>query len=424
MPMVQPFGLALRAAALLAATVFSMGSSAVAAPPEAAGPGGIGPDGTAFYVPPSPLPDGEPGSVIWTRPLTGTMALPSAARNLLVLYRSRDPAGATVPVSGTVSLPKGTPPQGGWPVIVWTHGTTGIAAVCGPSRDTASGPEHAYIEDIRSLLDQAVAKGYAIVATDYQGLGVAGFHPFFQGVPNAQNALDMLRAGRAVAPEIGRSYGVMGHSQGGQADLFTAAIGPAYAPEFKLVGNVAMAPGSHIAARLDAVRGSDTVELALPYVLYVLGSYAHTDPSIDLSRILTPEAKAHLPDLQIGCMTAALTQGYWSKAIAKDQFLPAPDLTAFLAMGARNEPGALALSVPTLVMQGTADQTVRPKDTDGMVRALCASGNAVLYKAYSGQSHDGVMAAGAQDALGFLADRFAGKPAETNCTDLPRAGQP
>lgn len=401
--------------AILAAGVAACGAAMAAAP---------GPDGDAFYVPPSPLPEGPSGSVIWSRPFTGTMALPSAARNLLVLYRSEGPAGAPVAVSGTLSIPKGEPPAGGWPVLTWTHGTVGLAAICGPSRDTAQGPEHEYIAAIQPLLDKAVAGGYAVVATDYQGLGVEGFHPFFQGVPNARNALDIIRAAREIEPSVGTTYAVMGHSQGGQADLFTAATGPSYAPEFKLVGNVAMAPGSNIKGRLDAVRTSAKTELALPYVLYVLTSYAHVDPVIDIARILTGEAKSHLPDLHKGCMTAALTKGYWSTAIARDQFQPEPDLSAFLAMGKRNEPGTLDIKVPTLILQGTGDQTVRPPDTDMLARELCAKGNVLTYKVFPGESHDGVMAAGAADALAFLADRFAGKPAAGNCGDLPRAGTP
>lgn len=380
-----------------------------------------GPGGDAFYVPPSPLPDGPKGSVVWARGLMGTMALPSAARNTLVLYRSQDPSGAPVAVSGTISIPKGTAPAGGWPVITWTHGTTGLAAICGPSRDTPTGPEHPYIADIQALLDQFVAKGYAVVATDYQGLGVAGFHPFLQGVPNAKNALDMLRAAREVEPDIGTKYAVMGHSQGGQADLFTAAEGPTYAPEFQLVGNVAMAPGTHIAERLAALRASDKVELALPYGLYVLHSYSTTDKSIDVGRILTAKAQPHLAELMNGCMTQALTDSYWATAPAKAQFLPNPDLTAFLKMAAQNEPGTLTISAPTLVMQGTADKTVRPQDTDMAVRDLCAKGNVVEYKTFSGKDHDGVMVAGAGDALAFVADRFAGKPITGNCSALPKA---
>ena len=43
-----------------------------------------GPDGLAFYVPPSPLVADEPGQVIWPRRLTGAGALSGAAENLLV----------------------------------------------------------------------------------------------------------------------------------------------------------------------------------------------------------------------------------------------------------------------------------------------------------------------------------------------------
>lgn len=404
---------------LLISLALALGLVAGAAPSAFAAQ--EGPAGDAFYVPPRPLPAGEAGSVIWQRALTGTMALPSAARNTLVLYRSVDPGGQSVPVSGTVSIPKGTPPEGGWPVITWTHGTTGIAAVCGPSRDTDDGPEHSYIAAIRPLLDRFVADGYAVVATDYQGLGVAGFHPFLQGVPNGRNALDMLRAARQLEPQIGTRYAVMGHSQGGQADLFTAALGPSYAPEFQLVGNVALAPGSHIADRVAAVRASGKPELALPYVLYVLQSYAATNPAIDVGRILTRTAQPHLADLMEGCMSRALTQGYWSTAIAKDQFLADPDLTAFLKMAKENEPGLLSISVPSLVMQGMADITVRPKDTDGLARDLCSRGNVVDYKVFPGTDHDGVMAKGADDALAFMAARFAGATTAGNCKALPSA---
>lgn len=371
--------------------------------------------GDTFYTPPATLPEGALGSVIRSRALEGTMALPSAARNTLVLYRSTGAAGGVIAVSGTLAIPQGTPPTGGWPVISWTHGTTGLAAICAPSLDAAGGPEHPYILKIRALLDGFVRAGFAIAATDYEGLGVAGRHPFLQGVPNARNALDMLRAARAIEPAIGARYGVVGHSQGGHADLFTAAEGPRYAPEFQLMGNIAMAPGSHIAERLEMVRTSAAVELGLPYLLYVLQSYAQADASVDLARILTPAAIANLPLLQVGCMTRALSEGYWSTAIAREQFLPNPDFAAFLRVAASNEPGRLRITAPTLVMQGRADVTVLPQHTDLLVGQLCAGGNTVDYVGFPGADHGGVMAAGAAQAVGWMTARFAGAPTRGGC---------
>lgn len=382
-----------------------------------------GPAGAAFYTPPSPLPAETARSVIWSRPLTGTMALDGAARNTLLLYRSTDPGGRPIAVSGSISMPRGSPPVGGWPVITWTHGTTGIAPVCAPSLDTASGPEHPYIVHIATLLDGFIRAGFAVIATDYQGLGAGDFHPFLQGAPNARNALDMIRAAREVEPSLGRRFGVMGHSQGGHAALFTAAEAPRHSPEFELMGTIAMAPGSQIAARLAAVMASPRAELALPYVLYVLQSYATTFPEIDLTRILTAQAIAHLPELRVQCMTHALSTGYWATAIAKDQFLPNPTLGPFLAIAARNEPASLRIMSPTLVMQGGDDVTVRPQDTDQTVRRLCAAGAPLEYRVFPGVDHNGVMGSGADVALEWMTGRFAGRTSMGNCANLPVAGR-
>ena len=391
--------------------------------PARAAPIPAGPAGDAFYAPPSPLPKGPRGSVIWMRPLDGTMALPGAAKNVLVLYRSVGGSGENVAVSGTVSIPQGTPPRGGWPVITWTHGTTGLAPSCAPSRDTDNGPEHDYIAIIRTLLDSFVKKGYVVVASDYAGLGTPGDHPFLQGVPTGRNALDMLRAAKAIEPWIGKRYAVMGHSQGGQVDLFAAAQGPRYASEFRLVGNVAFAPGSHIAGRLDAVMTSPKTELALPYVLYTLGSYAKTNKNIDLARILTPQALSHMPDLLEGCMTHALSTGYWSTAIAKDQFVAKPVVRAFLKMARKNEPGLLRIFAPTLVVQGTADVTVLPGDTDDVAKQLCIRGNDVDYRVVAGADHNGSMQKGGADALAWIDARFRNQRAAKNCRTLPKAGK-
>ena len=103
-----------------------------------------GPAGDAFYTPPSPLPGTGHGDLIWARAITGEPAMKSAARNVLVLYRSVGTDGSPIAVSGTVSLPKGKAPKQGWPAISYDHGTTGIADQCAPSRDAVDNPAHAY----------------------------------------------------------------------------------------------------------------------------------------------------------------------------------------------------------------------------------------------------------------------------------------
>jgi hypothetical protein len=97
-------------------------------------------------VSPSSLgPPAARGALVWAKPLNTAAALPSAAQNYLVLYHSRSPDDSDVVVSGTVAIPASNPPTGGWPMITWTHGTTGLAPRCAPSNDTVDGPEHRYL---------------------------------------------------------------------------------------------------------------------------------------------------------------------------------------------------------------------------------------------------------------------------------------
>ena len=185
-----------------------------------------GPNGAAFYVPPSPLAPGRHGDVIWARPLTTAAALPHAAENWLVLYHTTSVDGRDVAVSGTVAVPAGTMPADGWPVISWAHGTTGDAPACTPSLDDANAPEHWYLGPVDALLDSYVAHGYAVVQTDYEGQGTPGVHPYLVGVAEGRDVVDMVRAARGVNPRIGRRFVVMGHSQGGQSALFATSLAP------------------------------------------------------------------------------------------------------------------------------------------------------------------------------------------------------
>lgn len=377
-----------------------------------------------FYVPPVRLAVRDHGTVIRSRPLANSAALPSAARNLLVMYHSTSEEGKDVAVTGTIAIPAGDPPAGGWPVTTWTHGTTGIAPLCAPSLDTANGPEHQFLGMHEVVMDDYVKRGYVVVATDYEGLGPPGIHPFLQGASEAHGALDIIRAAREIDPRIGSRYVAIGHSQGGQADLFTAALGPAYVPELKLLGNIALAPASHIAATLQAMMETSTPSYALGYAMYVLESFASNHPEIKLKKILTQEALNHLPETLHACITSTVSKGYWATGIPKQQFLPGADLAAVFRIAAENEPAVLKIKTPTLVAQGTADDTVMPAWTDDVVGALCRAGTPLEYVVQAGATHETVLTSSTARMSSWVDARFAGKAAGDNCSALPSAATP
>jgi alpha/beta superfamily hydrolase len=130
-------------------------------------------------------------------------------------------------VSGIVALPPDPPPQQGYPVVSWAHGTLGLGDKCAPSRDSEKIaqilPEHHLINQApHELLNAFLRQGWAVVMTDYEGMGIPGPHPYLLGESEARDVLDMVRAARQLYPQISHRLAIVGHSQGGQAALFAA----------------------------------------------------------------------------------------------------------------------------------------------------------------------------------------------------------
>jgi hypothetical protein len=112
-----------------------------------------------FYVPPDPLPPGEPGDLIRVMEVSEA----GGTATLKIMYHSRDAQDRDRPVTGLVTYPTTAAPEGGWPVVSTAPGTVGIAAHCGISHIAPDAPAWG-IEGVR-------------VMTDYIGLGAVGVPP-------------------------------------------------------------------------------------------------------------------------------------------------------------------------------------------------------------------------------------------------------
>jgi Secretory lipase len=185
------------------------------------------------------IANGPPGSVIRDEPMG---ASPPGGIAHRVLYRSTTPEGKPIAVSGVIIVPPGVAPSGGWPIVAWAHPTTGIVPRCAPSLATFIFQQ---IAGSRPLTEQ----GFAIAATDYPGLGTPGPHPYLVGVSEARTAIDSVRAARTFHGMNNHRYAVWGHSQRGQAALFTGMIAKNYAPELELLGVATAAPATDLATR-------------------------------------------------------------------------------------------------------------------------------------------------------------------------------
>lgn len=367
--------------------------------------------------PAAELAPGEHGSVISVRPITGDPGVPGA-RNYLVRYRSVDLSGRTVAVSGTVAVPRGPAPEGGWPLISWAHGTTGVADVCAPSRDTGPDyPAHDYTEQVRAVQARWIAAGYAVAQSDYQGLGTGGPHGYLIGEAEQRAVADMALAAREVDDAIGTRWVVMGHSQGGQAAVFADARAQQWAPRLQLLGAVAMAPASHLGLAIRAltlatdvgsarVAGSVAPGSAAFVPLFVRG--AQTVAPIDPAKFLTPEALSLLPQADDRCIGQLREPDSWGGLHPGEVFTTPADTADLTRVLDDNDPSPLAFTRPLLVVQGRADTTVFPLTTDAMVAHQQLTGQPVAYRTYPGVDHRGVLAASYDDVSGWV-DRLFGR---------------
>ncbi|MEE9244077.1 MAG: lipase family protein, partial [Mycobacterium sp.] len=190
------------------------------------------------------LPPAAPGTMIKTekidQPANERRALSFELHRFM--YHSTTIQGQDIPVSGLYAEPAGEPPETGWPLIAYAHGTMGAAPKCGVSQapyhpKTPSGSQFS------RKIEPLVKQGWAVVASDYQGMGPDITPAYLIGDAEGRNVLDSVRAVQSWRTDIDRSKTMLwGHSQGGQAVIFASQIQKDYAPELLIPRVVSLAP--------------------------------------------------------------------------------------------------------------------------------------------------------------------------------------
>ncbi len=354
----------------------------------------IGPEGDAFYAPPTPLPAGESGDLIWKTEISSD----ANATLYKVLYLSTNVADEPIAVSGLVWVPSNVATDA--PVLSYAHGTTGLGDQCAPSKDAGK-------EEASLFAAELTQQGFIVAATDYEGSGTPGVHPYVVGLSEARGTLDIIRTARAMTETAGKSI-VWGHSQGGGAALMAAELAPTYAPDTNVVGSVAGAPAVELKLLAAVLRTS-------PYFGYVFmagAGFQAAYPDIDLSQVLTPEGIAMVK-------TASETCGEVHDMVrGKDPTLyiskdPA-SVEPFATYLEENTPGNKATSVPIFVYHGEADEQIPVLGSKLYLDRACATGGyTLLRKTYPDKGHVEVIEAAKADILAWITARLAGTPAET-----------
>ncbi|SFA41741.1 Prolyl oligopeptidase family protein [Rhodococcoides kroppenstedtii] len=387
---------------LTAAASATLVAVALGASPAAAAP-----------LPASVPTDAAAGELLSVRPLSSELWVPGAAQAVALEYTTTDAFGSPATSTGTVFLPPGTAPAGGWPVISWAHGTSGLADACAPSVSGPAAPQR----DLPYLANW-IDNGYAIVASDYAGLGTPGLHAYLDGRTTAHNVVDMVAAGRnytstlPAGQQLSSSWAAVGQSQGGGAAIYTARYATEFGgPELDYRGAVGTGTPAYI-ERLLEIGGPGTPPVPLTpgltaYVSYIVAALRYAHPELGIDTILTPTGAEYAALAESECILDFEEQ---LRGVSLGDFFTAPltslpnfqsTVAHYMAMP---ESG---FDKPFFMGHGALDTDVPYPTTALYAARLTENGQPVTFKTYPGD-HSATLTASPPDALAFL-DRLFGR---------------
>ncbi|WTZ36800.1 lipase family protein [Streptomyces sp. NBC_01396] len=395
-----------------------------------------------FYTPPADLPSAD-GALVRSEPLPLALSLPGIDGPLpgtatRLMYKSTDSGGRPVAVTGAYIEPaaawKGS---GARPLVAVAPGTMGQGDQCAASL----GMQHPLRFNGRTVSvgyeDLAVyrllAKGIAVVVTDYPGLGATDrLHTYVNRVDEGHAVLDAVRAARSLpgtSITSGSRVALFGYSQGGGATAAAAELQPSYAPDVTLAGTYSGAPPADLTEVTKAIDGSDLAGA----LGWSVNGFLQSDPALRpiADAHLNAAGRAALKDLSTMCVGDALlaynsvhSTGWTTDGRSVSDIIQSePALKAFLD---EQRIGTMKPASPVRVATGTGDDLVPHAQARRLAAAWCAKGADVAYKPVVlpnlGRAlinHFAPLLADQGDAISWLIDRLNARPAASNCSSLP-----
>jgi pimeloyl-ACP methyl ester carboxylesterase len=366
--------------------------------------------GAPVHVATADLTDAGPGSLVSATTMPGVTRT-FAGRDLQaarVLYRSTsgDTAQPTV-VSGSLFVPKGKAPEGGWPVVAFGHGTLGIDNECAPS---LSPDLSSYIGVVRVL----VKLGYAVAFPDYQGLGAKGVHPYADSKTAGVNMIDAVRALHRTFPDISNKWAAMGGSQGGGAAWAADEQAESYAPELTLVGAAATSPPTDLSDLVDKAQDGKLTSEQGAVMQAIIESLARLHPDLDRDLYRHGTAKEFWNAMSACSDATAYQRGEAIKRLGPHDFAP-DNADAAIHLRDLLKQWALPqkpLSTPLYVWYGGQDPFIDAEWTKAGIERACEMGGTITIDFDPNGGHNPPTG---DTVIAWIADRFAGKPAADDC---------
>lgn len=365
-------------------------------------------DLSPFYRWDKPIPD-QPGQLLREEALPTQFTPPQAASATRIMYTSTDwrwNSGA-VPVSGVLYIPRGKPPKGGWPLTAWAHGTLGVADSCAPSWVGSNPRDLGYIS-------HWLENGFAVVASDYQGLGGPGPHPYTLWQAEGRSVLDGARAVLKMNRNIANSVVITGQSQGSGASLGAAQLAESYAPDLMVKGAIATAlvpsfPDEASSTSEQSPGGSPY------YMVYRLMSGSLPDGAPPPEHYLSDKGRILLAAARTQCSPRVVAE---ANNITMDNAFSTSAAQVDAELGPVGRMMPFRTRFPLMLGVGLADELIPAERQTKAAKAICKSGNVVVFKGYAGARHSETLTKSSDDAVAFARTVMADQPVKSDCAEI------
>ncbi|WP_307872875.1 alpha/beta fold hydrolase [Paractinoplanes ovalisporus] len=335
------------------------------------------------------------GTVLSSTTATLPAELAPLANGRRVSYLSTNVNAVPITATGLILTPKTGKNN---KIVVWGHGTTGLADQCAPSASQA-----VFWPEARAAIAELLGRGWTVAAPDYPGLGTALSHPYLVGLSEARSMIDSAKAAKNLDATLGTQYVIDGHSQGGQGALFVNEIAPAYDGALTLRGTAAIAPVSNADLFAPLIPGTP----AQGYLVMALYGLQAVDPTVVPATILAAPARQRTGVLQSGCLNEILAAyaDLTASQLLVGGALP-PAIVTKLSKWVN--PGQKPTTAPILLVQGTADEAVPYVITAGpLVTELSVYSQPVQFVEIDGATHDGAVFQSTTTVANWIAARFS-----------------
>jgi len=356
-----------------------------------------------FYDGPIP----PPGTTIESVPLDPALSLTGAGPAYRVLYSTVDQHDQPAVSTGAVFLPPGPAPDGGFPVIAWAHGTVGLGDDCTPSALPRSPRDDEY-------LSHWLNQGYAVVASDYAGLGTPGLMSYLNSVTTAHGVVDSVIAAHDMGLPLSPEWAIVGQSQGGGAAVASARWATEFSDGTGLDYRGVVATGTP--ANIDNFVRQAGPALQLPelgpvanaYTAYILAAFREARPDLDINSVLTPEGLAAAERAETVCVRPLTDEladlnpaAFFSAPLSS---IPGMADALYEYMGTPST----GFDRPLFLGVGLLDRDVPPASTLAFYDQLVANNQNVTLRIYPEEDHSGTVLASMADSTPFLRSVFAG----------------